>query len=378
MRGNVAALHDAEGDDRVEVVEVRIDEAPVDLVGLGGGDEAAGIEPGGRLRLLELEVDDRRSERLDLRDRLAHPGFDLRIAVVPEHRLRHAEGEAGDAALDRARDLVRGLAAGRGVGGVRALNRLVDDGGVSRIAGQRTHAVEAPAQRIHACAAHPADRRLQARDPAHARGDPHRSAGVGPEPHRRHARPHRDARARARPARQKGLAAPGVVRGALVGVDAGAAVRELHRDCLAEQHHAGPVQPLDDGAVGSRDVVGEQPGARRRRHARHVEQVLGDVRDAVQRTEVDARREQPVRGLRLGERAVPAHERERPEVRLERIDPFEEVLRDLRRGQLAGADRPPELDDGSIVDGGVHFAFSGRLRSTRISGRHGSLHTADR
>ena len=292
-------------------------------------------------------------------NRVAYLRFDLRVAVFPEHRARHTEGQTVDTALDSARHVVRGLAAGRGIGGVRALHRLVNDRSVGRVAGQRTRAVEALAQWIDAGAAHPSHRRLQAGDPAHARRDPDRSAGIGAQSHRRHSRRHRDAGARARPARQMRLGMPRIVRGSLIGVDAGAAVRKLHRDRFAEQHHPGSRQPTDDGAVGGRHVVGEEAGARGRRQARHVVQVLGRVRDAVQRTEVDARPELHVRGPCLCQRPFPTSDRKRTEARIERVDPIEEVLRDRCRRQLAGTDRPSQLDDGPIVDGGLHLASSG-------------------
>ena len=67
-----------------------------------------------------------------------------------------------------------------------------------------------------------------------------------------------------------------------------------------------------------------------------------------------------VGGAGLGERPVAAHDRERPQARLQGVDPFEEVLRDRCSRQLAGPDRPAQLDDGPIVDWGLHLAFSGR------------------
>ena len=151
----------------------------------------------------------------------------------------------------------------------------------------------------------------------------------------------------------------------VVGVDAGAAVRELHRDGLAEQHHPGPGEAIDDGAVGVRHVVCEEAGARGGRQPRHVVQVLGHVGDAVQRAEVDARAELQVGGPRLREGAFAAHHRERPEARLQRLDAIQKVLRDGRGRQLAGPDRPSQLDDRAMVDGGGHLACSEGWRRGR-------------
>ena len=131
------ALHDSECDDGVEVVEARLDEAAIDVVGLRRDHEAPRVEPAGRLRLLELDVDHVRTEGFDMRNRFAHQALDLGIAVFPEHGARHADVQAGDTAVDPARHVVGDLAAGRGIRGVVALNRFVDDRGVGRVAGQR-------------------------------------------------------------------------------------------------------------------------------------------------------------------------------------------------------------------------------------------------
>ena len=56
-----------------------------------------GVEPESRFGLLELDVDHPRPKGFQMGDRLAGPGLDLGVAVFPEHRARHAEGEAGDA-----------------------------------------------------------------------------------------------------------------------------------------------------------------------------------------------------------------------------------------------------------------------------------------
>ena len=369
VRRNVAALHDAEGDDGVERFDARIDEVAVDVVGLGRNHEPPGVETSCRRGRLELDVHHLRAEGFHLRDRLPHQALDLGVAVLPEHRARHSEGQPGDTPVDPVRHVVRRLAAGGGISRIVTLHRLVDDGGVRHVASKRAHTVEALTQRIHTGAADSPHRGLEAGDPAHARGNPDRPAGVGSEPHRRHACRHRDAGARTRSTGKVGVGMPGVVRRALVGVDAGAAVGELHRDGLAEQHHPGPGEAVHDGAVGIRHVVGEQAGARSGRQTRHVVQVLGHVGDAMQGTEVDARAELRIGGPGLGKGAVAAHHRERPQMRLERVDPAEEVLRDRSRRQLTGPDRSSQFDDGPVVDGWLHRAFSGEWSRRACLGR---------
>ena len=102
-----------------------------------------------------------------------------------------------------------------------------------------------------------------------------------------------------------GRRVPGVVRRALVVVDADAAEGELHRVGLAHENHAGASQPPDDGCVLFRHVPGEEPGAGGGRHAPDVEEVLGGVGDPVERPQVLAAPERELGRARLGQRPLP-------------------------------------------------------------------------
>ena len=204
--------------------------------------------------------------------RLPHGRLDLRRHVVEEDRLAEGHAQALDAGLQRAEDIVRGDAGRRLVGRVRALERLMDERRIFHAAGERPHAVERPGERIDAGPADTPDRRLQPDRPAERGGDAHRAAGVASEGHRHQARAHGHARSAARSARRVRRGVPGVVRRAVVVIDADPAEGELHGVRLAHQHHARRSEPADGGAVARRHVAARGaacppwwPGRRRRR-----------------------------------------------------------------------------------------------------------------
>ncbi len=75
---------------------------------------------------------------------------------------------------------------------------------------------------------------------------------------------------------------------------------ELMQRELAEQDRAGFAQPCDHRGVARGAVVHAQLGVARRRRARHVEDVLRRIGDAVHRAAPGAARDLGLGGFRLG------------------------------------------------------------------------------
>ena len=295
-------------------------------------------------------------ERAEDRRALAHRPLDLGVDVVEEERLGEGEPEPADAVLEPGERVVRLDAVGRLVAGVLALQRLVDEGGVRHRPGQGPDRVQGEAERVDARAAHASDGRLEADGAAEGGRQPDRAPGVAPERHRDQPGPDGHRRAAGRAARDVMRRVPRVVRGALVVVRADSAEGELDRVGLADEDHAGAGQAPDDGRVLFRHVPGEEPGACGRRHAPDVEEVLGGVRDAMERPEVLAPPERELGGARLGERPLPGHRDERVEAAVERRDPLEQRLGQRDRAERPGADLRSEPGDGFERQGGVGHA----------------------
>ncbi len=144
-------------------------------------------------------------------------------------------------------------------------------------------------------------------------------------------------------------AVPGIVRRAEIAVDAGAAVGELHGLGLAEQDHSGAGETRHRRRVVVGDVVGEQPRAGGGRQAAHVEEILGGVGDAVQRSQILARLERRLCRPGRGERAVGADDLEGAEARIQRLDAGEQRLGQGDRGELAAAQSAAELGNGLVT-----------------------------
>ena len=174
---------------------------------------------------------------------------------------------------------------------VRPSRRAQDDGAVLRVAAHRPDLVERRARSHHAVAAHAAERRAQADETAADRRRQDRSAGVGSDREADEARGGRGAWTRRRSARSF-RRVPRIVRasaGPLI------AERELAGRELRDEHGAGRVQPRDDRGVLIERLRRERRRAPARRRALRRDDVLDAVRNAVQRTEVAAGAQPPVR-----------------------------------------------------------------------------------
>ena len=101
---------------------------------------------------------------------------------------------------------------------------------------------------------------------------------------------------------------------------------------LPDEDHAGAREPPHHRRVLARHVAGQEPGARGRRQAPDVEEVLRGVGDAVERTQVLAAPEGVLGRARLGERALAGHRDEGVQAAVEGRDPLEQRLGQARPG----------------------------------------------
>ena len=226
-------------------------------------------------------------------------------------------------------------------------------------------------------------------DAAIARGPENRPPRFRADGERHETR--RDGRARA----TRRAPAPGVE---IPRIDAGSgergmrlaiahAARQLHHGQLGAEDGARRLELPDDGGVLVEALVLQRrraPGGRDA--ARRREQILGAIRNAVERAEVAAGRELPLGAPRLVHRAL-ARERDDGIVAgAERLEPMEERLGELDRRHRARADHFAELakrDEDRLVahvvgperDEGLHRLIGIRElhRAQRAGTGHDSL-----
>ena len=181
---------------------------------------------------------------------------------------------------------------------------------------------------------HPAERGSQAHDAAERRGVAQRAAHVGAVRERHHARRQRAGRSSARAA-----GGPvGVVRvagGAEDGVEGVRPGRELRHVGLAEEHHAGRADPLDDQVVVVGHVVREHRRAEGRRPPGGGVGVLHREGQAVQRAQRAAAGLVLVGGAGAVAGPVLVERDDRVELGVAGGDPVEVQVQQLARRDLA-------------------------------------------
>ena len=122
------------------------------------------------------------------------------------------------------------------------------------------------------------------------------------------------------------------------------AARQLHHGQLGAEDGARRLELPDDGGVLVEALVLQRrraPGGRDASGRR--EQVLGAIRNAVERAEVAAGRKLPLGAPRLLHRALARERDDRIVAGAERLEPMEERLGELDRRHRARADHSAEL-----------------------------------
>ncbi len=309
-------------------------------------------------------------------------GDDGRHVVVHLERAaevgRERDPQAGEGARQRWRELDTGVAERLRRPGVGAGHHGEQQREVADVAGHRAADRRGLPLVVERPLRHPAQRRAQADDAAERRGVAQRPAHVGSVGQRDHAGGQRARRAPAGPARGP-RRVDGVQRRAEDRVERVRPGRELRDVGLAEDHDAGPADPLDQELVGVGDVVGAQRRAVRRAPAGDRVGVLEREREPVQRAHRGTGRQLLVgrRGTGPGALLVQRDDRVEPGVALG--DPGQVQVEQLARGDAARADGV-RLVAGGRVDGQVGHepdfsASSGRsgvLQRLRTSGVTGS------
>ena len=142
---------------------------------------------------------------------------------------------------------------------------------------------------------------------------------------------------------------------------------------LAQQHRTGCRQAADDLGIRLRNAIGERLGTPAGGDAGGIQDVLGAVWDAVQRTEPGTRSEQVVRPPRLRERQRVRHRREAAQRRITPPDAVKIDLREPHRTELAAGDPCGQVTDrgeGDILVGHGQRGSGARDVRRRLR-RHG-------
>ena len=127
---------------------------------------------------------------------------------------------------------------------------------------------------------------------------------------------------------------PGVVRRAVIVVDTRRAERKLHRMGLAQQHHTGLVETAHHGGVGIGNGVFQQRRSGGGGQTLHVDDVLGGVRDPVQRSGVPPGPQRQLGGLGAGHGAFARNQPESVQAVIKRLDAVEKMFHQLDGRQL--------------------------------------------
>jgi hypothetical protein len=315
-------------DVRPVAVGVLLVEGAVELRELGPEDRRHGANDAVK-GVRERHRLDARPETLEDADRLLerfrHLGVHLDVAA----ELR-AETDPGppDAGSDARREIRHGNVLRPRVSWIVAGHRLQHQRGVAHRARHGADVVEAEDVGADAAETDAPVRGLQPHDAAEGGGDADGAARVRAEGPGREASGHRHSGSTAGPARDP-VQVPGIARGAVVGIDRGRCRRELVGQTLAEEDGAGLAQTRDTLRVLARDVVAKEAGAVRGADARGVEDVLGPVGHAVQRSTIVTADDLALGFLGLGARHVRRDGEVGGQLRVQRLDPSQVGFDDL-------------------------------------------------
>ncbi len=249
-----------------------------------GGDVALGQprafvkEPRRLVERLDVDLDDRRAERGEARERRLVGRS--RCGVAEEQALAKL-GRAEPRALGHRAHRPERARARIGVGGIGAGHRGKRREGI--VDGERAyrHAIERAARRHHARGRDQAEARLEADDVLQSGRHPAGAGGIGAERQRHEPGRDRDRGARARAARDQ-RRIERVARNAVGRAHAYQPGRELIEVGLADDDGAGALEAGDAGRVPRR-LIGEGRAAGRGRQALDVDIVLDRDRHAVER-----------------------------------------------------------------------------------------------
>ena len=125
------------------------------------------------------------------------------------------------------------------------------------------------------------------------------------------------------------LGVPGVVRRAVVMVDARRAEGKLYRVGLAQQHHAGLVEAAHHGGVGIGNGVFQEGRPGGGGQALHVDDVLGGVWNPVQRPGVVAGPQRQFGGLGARNGTVARYQAKGVQAVIKGLDAVEKMFHQL-------------------------------------------------
>ena len=175
---------------------------------------------------------------------------------------------------------------------------------------------------------------LQAEDPRAGGGDADRAAAVGPDVKRAQSRRRGRGRAAGRASRRP-LEVPGIARRPEEEVVGRADPAEGRRVRLAEHDRAGALHALDHRGVLGGHVVAVERRAECRAHPLGHDEVLHREGHAVERPEQSTPSHQGALGrLRLPPRGLVGQRHKGVELRIDPLDPVEDRVHDLDRGDL--------------------------------------------
>ncbi len=288
------------------------------------------------LEKADLDVDERRSRAPQLCERGLDGNGDPWVDHVGLEEVPYdPDTEAGDPARQLARVGGDRRALGGRVRRVVPCDRFENERAVLGGARDRADGVEEPRDRDDAAVRDPPPARAHTRHAVEGGRDPDRAGRIGPERPGRKAGRGAGAGAAARAAADP-FEIPRVVCGAGVRARGHCPVGELVGVELPEDQRPGSAETRDDEGIRRRDVLAPEdlrPG--RRRRAGDVDHVLDRQRHAPEPL-ADGRPSLRLQPGCLRERLLGEHRDVRIERGVENLDPVEEALDRLARGQLAG------------------------------------------